>query len=81
MAPPPKNRAEIEASESFASYRAGWKHAARGNRQDHRYTQHDKDHIVAAYVLGYTDADRALSDALHAAAKKYGIDLQKAVLR
>lgn len=81
MAPPPKNQAEIDASNQYASYQRGWRTAARGAAIDPIFTTHDNVLIANAYSDGYTDGRHAAGHAMRVAAGKYGIDLATAALR
>lgn len=81
MAPPPKDQAEIDARDSFASYQRGWRDGAAGRRPADVFVLHLKQWVRDAYRIGHGNGKIAYDEALRAAAAAYGIDLELAVLR
>lgn len=72
MAPPPKNQAEIDARNRWASYQKGWRDAAR-DRRTALIADHPDEAMRAAYDRGRRDYGAATAAAFREARELYNV--------
>lgn len=67
-----KTQAEIDASNQYSAYHAGWRAGTASKAIDPRFDGHDNEKIKTAYNQGYGDGRIALNVAMQKAADRYG---------
>ena len=72
MGLPPKNQAEIDASNQYRSFLSGWRDGAASKPLDPKFMGHTNALIRGAYEDGYSYGRKALNDASEKASQVYG---------
>lgn len=82
MAPPPKDKAEVDARNRLMSYDVGWRHGATGRAKSEIYaTDSTSNALASEYERGYVEGSRAHGQAYRRRAMRLGVDIRLDVLR